>query len=320
MTVALSENSQDRLRDTIWAATSQALLVEPRILRRVIRLDQRLAGLGLSVPHSRAYVIERARLLAYVELEELGLAPTDELPRDVILLARLADEDLPSTRTLSERLARYQRQLFHAQVHLHLEQRLRQFEFAEEHVRGRRRQIGEVEYQEIRAVLLKDGQLFADSSELETYVEFVAVYLELRYFAPDQLPWSFPAIQDWPAIERMVAEEIDHVPLFVEVAQLSAVPIDLPAASAVGDGSNDGRPTRPLALWRIRKRNLPARARRAAAVGNGVKAAILRTLNTPAGPWASGAPSPAAVRELEHVVLRLQPVLRLSDEEVREWT
>ena len=73
--------SLETLRQTLRAIEPAALLVEPRILRRVIRLDRRLAGLGLFVPHRKTYTIERDRLFAFVESSELELPPNSDLPR-----------------------------------------------------------------------------------------------------------------------------------------------------------------------------------------------------------------------------------------------
>ena len=47
-------------------------------------------------------------------------------------------------------------------------------------------------YQPRYNVLLKDDFLLPPADDLETYVEFVAVYLELRYFAPRDLHGYFP--------------------------------------------------------------------------------------------------------------------------------
>jgi hypothetical protein len=311
------------LHDSPWVSTgtaeSRALLVEPRILRRVIRMDRRLAGLGLSVPHATNYVIERAWLLTYVELEELGLPPTTELPRDVILIAKVADDEIGRDADREQRLAYYRRQTFHAEVHLALRQRLELLDSPEEWVERRLQQIGDVEFREIRAVLFKDGLLFPESSDLDTYSEFVAVYLELRYFAPSALPWYFPAIRDWAAIDGLVSQDIAHAALFESVQQTSSritmgwgpEPRQRPAAAAL---------LRSTATWSLMKP--PAiRARRAAAVGNGIKAAILWTLDASKSSASElTAPPPEAVQALAQVVLRLQPVLHLSNAEVEQWT
>src|SRR5207244_7157882 len=45
-------------------------------------------------------------------------------------------------------------------------------------------------------------------------LEFAAVYLELRYFAPHALPHYFPGIDDSSAIERLLGAELDSAGLW----------------------------------------------------------------------------------------------------------
>ena len=78
MTAVPDSLTLETLREMLGAIDPAALLVEPRILRRVIRLDRRLAGLGLFVPHRKSYTIERDRLLAFVDRAELELPPGAE--------------------------------------------------------------------------------------------------------------------------------------------------------------------------------------------------------------------------------------------------
>ena len=75
----------------------RAIVVEPRVLRRVIKRHRRLVGVGLHVPHAHCYALPREALLARTEphdLEpnvrgqgDLGLSPS------VILVSR-AEHDV----------------------------------------------------------------------------------------------------------------------------------------------------------------------------------------------------------------------------------
>src|SRR5205085_2830973 len=76
------------------AADPAALLVPPRLLRRVIKHDRKITGLGLQVPHRKSYVIGRDALLALADRDELGLEPDRDLPPTVLLLARPEPEEL----------------------------------------------------------------------------------------------------------------------------------------------------------------------------------------------------------------------------------
>ena len=74
----------------------------------------------------------------------------------------------------------------------------------------RRKQLGETEFAEIHAVLLQDDRLFPASSDVEVYVEFVASYLEMRYFAPQTLSCHFPGVRDWQAVDDIIRQDIDY--------------------------------------------------------------------------------------------------------------
>src|SRR5438105_594079 len=50
----------------------RAIVVEPRVLRRVIKRHRRLMGVGLHVPHARCYALPRKALLSLTEPHDLG--------------------------------------------------------------------------------------------------------------------------------------------------------------------------------------------------------------------------------------------------------
>src|SRR4051812_24179498 len=116
--------NSETLRDLLQSVEPAVQLVEPRILRRVIRLDRRLPGFGLSVLRRKSYAIERDRLLAFVDRSELDLAPSVDLPRVVILLAKPSDDELRDPALAESILHRYGRLLLHASAKVELEERL----------------------------------------------------------------------------------------------------------------------------------------------------------------------------------------------------
>ena len=81
-------------------------------------------------------------------------------------------------------------------------------------VAERRKQLGETEFAEIHAVLLQDDRLFPGSSDVDVYVEFVASYLEMSYFAPQTLSCHFPGVRDWQAVNAIVRQDIDYQAVF----------------------------------------------------------------------------------------------------------
>ncbi len=111
------------LDDALRAADPAVLVVPPRIVRRVIKQHAGVSGIGLRVPHRKTYIIHRDALLSIVDLADLDLDPDTELPEEVILIARPTG-DMLSEMSSAEALIKYWRQLFHARVHLALEERI----------------------------------------------------------------------------------------------------------------------------------------------------------------------------------------------------
>src|SRR5215469_4364095 len=111
------------LERAIAAVEPAAILAPPRILRRVIKQDRQISGIGLKVPHRKSYLIDAERLLNIVDRDELDLPADAQLAGTVILLAR-PDSDYLATLTAGEALVKYWRLLFHARIHQALEQRV----------------------------------------------------------------------------------------------------------------------------------------------------------------------------------------------------
>lgn len=311
----------DALRQSLHEVEPAALLVEPRILRRIIRLDRRLAGLGLSVPHHSCYTIQRERLLAFADRSELELSATAELPKTVILLAKPTSDEMIELESADSILQLYWRLLFHCRVHVELERRLAEHGSGARLSAERMAQIGRLECSEIRAVLVKDELLFPDPTDLETYLEFAAVYLELRYFAEQDLPVYFPSVRDWDELDRIVSQDIYHSQI-LEATRLTPHFDGLgPAPHFFSMGKRgDAHPVRVKTrrLSPAKRRKLQAAAERACQLGNSVKSAILWTR-------AAGTPAAAdlpveAMGELKRLVERLRKVLSLTEADGQAWT
>ncbi len=104
---------------------------------------------------------------------------------------------------------KYWRLLFHARVHLALEQSIGGERFGPENARQRIAELGEAEFAEIRSVLRQEDFLLPPHDDYSTYVEFAAVYLELRYFARHLLPPYFPELRDIGRVDDIVGQDLD---------------------------------------------------------------------------------------------------------------
>ena len=75
------------LQRILSQAEPAALLVPPRILRRVIKQDRRLGGLGLQVPHRKSYALDRDAVRAQNASHFVG---NDRRPRALSGCAQIA--------------------------------------------------------------------------------------------------------------------------------------------------------------------------------------------------------------------------------------
>ncbi len=296
----------DDLKDALFAADPAAVLVPGHLLARVIREVTDLPAQVIHVPHRKSFILDRAVLLRHVDLDDLDLGPDRLLPSKVILLAR-PGSDRRNALEREPTLLKYWRRLFHASVHLHLERFAAEGKLGPAEVAARVGAIGRTEFEEARQVLEQEDYLFPGATERDAYVEFAAVYLELRHFVPDLLPVYFPGIRDLRRVEQVLARDVDAEALF-ERTRLAGSASPVPRR----DDSAD-EPTEAC-LQIIRD------ARRAARTGNGVRAAILRTRAARIAPAAVTQRLRQEVEaELDQLSTRLRDALKLTEEERVAW-
>ncbi|RMG39104.1 MAG: hypothetical protein D6725_05860 [Planctomycetota bacterium] len=200
---------------TLWHAVTEvrqcepaALIVPPRIVRRMIKLDRELPYLGLRVPHSDSLVVSRATLLRNVEPEEVDGASLEGLPERVLLLARPGDRELAGM-TAGELLLRLSRQMVHARVHAALEDAIQSKRLKPRDVRRRIDQLGQVAFDEAVAVLRSEERLFDDFDAIDAYCELAATFIEQRTFVPHWLPVYFPSLPDADRVAAIIGQDID---------------------------------------------------------------------------------------------------------------
>jgi len=311
------------LERAVRGAEPGALLVPPRILRRVIKRDRGLTRVGLQVPHRHLHATSAQSLRAVATAAELGIAAGSEWPSPAILLERPTPEDLAST-TREAVLADYWRMLFHARVHLAMEQVLPPGERSAAAVRRRIERIGPIEFEEVRAVLRQEGLLFPAADDRAVYIEFAAYYLELRRFAPALLPHTFPGLRVRASIEAVLADDADDSALFAATRPVGA--LDPRIESILGSDEDEpaeepeleGDPLDVPATGASRR--LIHRATLIGERGNLVRAAILRMAAARrADPQLADSVRARARTELERLARRLQHALGFDEAETERW-
>jgi hypothetical protein len=319
---AVAPLGADELERRLRAVDPAVVLVQPRILRRVIKRERKLPGIGLQVPHRKGYVIGREALLEIADPQELGLdgAPQAET---LILLARVSPERLAAMAP-GDLLTRYWRLLFHARVHLEFDRLIAAQRLTPARVRDRIHRIGLTEFEEIRTVLRQEDLLLPPRDDRSVYVEFAALYLELRYFARALLPRYFPAVHGFGCIDDLLAEDLDADALFAATRPLGAEdPVHAAPAPRAADGEEPVEPPpepEPSIPSEARYHLWSERAIRVAAVGNTVKATILRARALAVvSPELRTAAEAAVEAGLNRLADRLRAALGLDAEQTREW-
>ena len=320
------EPSLAAVERTVSAADPAVILVIPRIVRRVIREHCDLPGLGLKVPHRKSFVVRREPLLAICDKGELGLAEDAELPPQVILVAR-PDADQLAAMTPRDLLLRYWRLVFHGRVHWALRERVAEGKLGAAEVRGRIHQIGPTQFGEVRAVLAQEELLLPPRDETTAYVEFAAIYWELRFFAPALLPYYFPSIEEPETIDALLAQDVDAERLFRRARPEGApeppdrlAPLDVEDWPEQGEMEAAVAPTPAGQPSADKYRRLVRKADRAAAAGNVVRSAIYCARAERVAPPELAARARNALKaEVNRLVQRLQAALGVQDSGPRRW-
>jgi hypothetical protein len=295
-----------QLRKALRDADPAAVLVSPRVLSRIIEEVYDLPNFIWRVPHRKSCVVDRQLLFRHVEQEELNLEADRLLPNTVILLARPASDET-SAAAPETVLVTYWQRLFHAKIHETLEQRFADGTLTERDLDERIEAIGVSEFAEIRQVLITEHYLLGNAGPRDLYIEFAAVFLELRYFAANLLPGYFPGIGDLTRIERMLALDVEAETLHRQTRLAGAPEVTVPL-DTTSDEAHE--------FFRALVADSDAESRR----GNLVKAAILRTQATRVAPGDRFAGTHAeAMQFLQQLLGRLRVALELSDEEAAEW-
>jgi hypothetical protein len=297
-----------QLQQILRAADPAAVLVSQRVLERVIQEVLKLPTLLWAVPHRQSIVVDRQVLFRHVEQEELDLEPDVLLPPTVILLERPSSEEL-SAADAGALLRKYWQRLFHAKIHLALAERLADGRLTLADIRARIEQIGQVEFEEVRRVLVQDQYILPETDERGVYMELVAVYFDLRTFAPDLLPVYFPGIRDFENIERVLGQDIDAEAL-LQQTRLAGAP-DPAGRNGVEDRPDESQEY----YWK-----LVHASEKFARTGNLVRAAIVRMRAARVAPGALSFGTRAeAIKYLQLLMDRLQTALQLTDAEAGEW-
>jgi hypothetical protein len=313
------------LDQAMRTADSRVRLILPRILRRVIKVDQGLTGFAFRIHHRKSYIIERQSLLKIVTPEEIGVNPGEILPDNLILLAQPDPQKLLET-PAGDALIQCWRLLFHALVHLAVDERIADKSLNRSALSERIRRIGRVQFGEIGAVLGQEGFLLQPGSDLSIYKEFAAVFLELRYFAWHALPRYFPSLDDLDAVAGILQRDVDAQWLFLtsrpfgapDPADNSADDLE-PDIESAADMPSPSPKSNELQSP-VKFRRLMRKSRRPESLGNTVRAAIYHVKALRCAPQDKVDRTRTVVNEdVNRLIKRLQDAMELTADSPQPW-
>lgn len=309
------------LERTLRTVEPTVLLASPRLLRRVIKWDRKIPGFGLYVPHRKSYIINRQKLSEIMDEEDLGNDQHFPATKEIILLVHPSAQQLAEC-SPEELLIHYWRLLFHASIHQALESKFAVGALTAEMLEERIRRLRAAAFDEARLVLGHEELLLPPQSNTEVYVEFAATYWELRFFAPELLPYYFPSLRGkTSAVESVFGEDVDSGRLFLRTR-----PAGAPEPTWKRDEKSRGEEARhaenekqaeslrpKAAPSAARFRMLMRKAHRAAAAGNIVRAARYHVLAERRAPPELIERAPAALKAaVAQLCERLQAALSLE--------
>ncbi len=293
------------LQRTLQAIEPAAVLVTPVVLDKIIRQTLKLPGWMWTAPHRRTWNVERQFLFRFVEQEDLLVRPDQLLPATVLLLespAGIEREGIP------ELLGTYWRLLFHASVDRELTNQAVAGKWSAAAIQDRIDRLGATVFDEIRCVLLQEHHLPPTPEPRTVYLEFVAVFLELYYFARPLLESTFPGLRDVEHVKSALDHDLDSAALFQSTRLPGAPDPGLSVASSPHEAHE-------FFYDLVRESDAAEQG------GNLVRAAIQRSQAARVAPAAQAYDTrKQAVALLETLLRRLQPALEISAEEAPEWS
>ncbi len=301
------------LRQALRAVEPGAVVVQPRLLRRVLKRERHLRIALVQVPHKDGFVVSRDAFWWNVRPSEAGMTAdeAEALPRQIFMLPAPPPREL-YRRPVPFLLRDLWRSLFHLRVHAHLEGESGERTLDLHACNERIHQIGQAAFDAARRVMEEEARLLPPRNAYSEYVEFASTWWEHFLFEPERLGALFPDhAPDPERVRSVLARDVDGHSILAATRPEGAA--ELAAVEPQG--------ARPMLLEAVRSTLSPAAqvragraAERARNRGNHVRAAWHHQRAA-----APGNLAPEAVADLDALVARLVPALSATESDGAEW-
>ena len=318
-------DTTSQLRLAVRQADSGAYLVEPRVIRRVVRELYNFARLSSRVPHTEVQVVASADIRRLTHPDELGLESFDGLP-DPALLISLPEEHEIVGKSIQDQLVIVWRRLFHGAIDRAVRASIQSDQLPRAKIQAHIDSIGQVEFDEAHVVLASEQRLIDTESRSEAFGEFVATWWELSRFAPDLVPIWFPSLALRAHDEVIPDIHIDPNLLYIATRLTGAPDPDTTPQVILDEAQLTGVRKDWLADGLVRPserryQRLQRRRQRAAERGNTVAAglAAMYALESATTHQETEDARQTAEDDIRTLVQRLQQALTFNDRDFDAW-
>ena len=306
-------------------AEERAYLVEPRVVRRIIRELHGFARLSTRIPHTDVLVAKAFDIRSLAHPDELGLQNFTQLSPVSILVAQPEEHELEK-QPLQDLMQLIWGRLFHGVIDLQFDLAISDGRVNRARVQEAIDDIGQVEFDEAHSVLKSEHRLFNPEFHIEAYCEFVAIYLQMHQFHPDLLPVWFPSLTDEKRILSIVAQHFDAESLFHATRLYGATSPDLTSGTVKDEDKvsserrswSEGVSFKPSVR---RYTGLLKKRDRWIERGNTVSAAVsaMRAIESATTDVEREAALAVVRVDMESLSQRLQTALEFSDNDLDDW-
>lgn len=199
--------SKEELKKAFHSIEKGIILVEQRILKKIIQNHKDIRSLAFHIPHTEEYLMATDVLIREISQLDPDLEKEWQAIKtpSTVLLSEPTFDELENF-SLPYFGLKYWASLAHAETHKCCITLSQSGQLGEAKVKETIARIGIVEFEEIREVLAAENLLFNPKDNSEVLFEFLAHWVELYYFTPELWKKFFPSLKNAAQINHLFKE------------------------------------------------------------------------------------------------------------------